>query len=77
MDVHEVVMKLVGPVEPVGETHTDDIRFENLKQLCDLVEELVDEINRVCPNKNRCEYSMKRSGEFAHAFLYKRLGIEE
>jgi len=77
MEIKDVVMKLIGPVEPVGESHTDDRRFNNLKELCDLVEELVTEINRVCPNRTCHEHSMKQAGEYAYRFLYERLGIEE
>jgi len=77
MEIKDVVMKLIGPVEPVGETNTDNARFEHLNELCGLVEDLVSEINRVCPNKDSYEYSVKRAGEYAYNFLYKRLGIEE
>lgn len=77
IDLKEVVMKLNGPIEPVGESHTDQKRFDNLRSLCDLVEDLVGEIERVCPNKDRVEYSMKLAGVHAHTFLHKRLGIEE
>lgn len=77
IDLKEIVMKLNGPIEPVGESHTDEVRLNNLKNLCDLVEDLVGEIQQICPNKDRVEYSMKEAGKYAHAFLYKRLGIEE
>lgn len=36
MDIYEVVTKLVGPIDPAGETHTDKKRFENLKVMCDV-----------------------------------------
>ena len=32
MDYYEVVKKLIGEVDPVGETHIDNERFENLKK---------------------------------------------
>lgn len=76
MELIDVVRKLIGPVDPVGETHTDNERFENLKQLTELVDYLVGDIDKVIVNKNRPEYSMKRAGEFAEHFLTK-LGIEE
>ncbi len=44
MDIYEVVMKLAGQVEPVGETHTDDKRYENLQQLTALTEQLLTDI---------------------------------
>jgi len=69
MDVHEIVSKLIGPIEPVGETHTDNERFENLKNLTELVEGLLYDIDRVASNKNRAEYSMKRAGQHAEFFI--------
>ena len=75
-DIYAVVKKLVGPLHPVGETHTDNDRFENLKVLTELVDKLVDDIDRVIPNKNCHQHSMKRAGEFADKFL-DGLGIVE
>ncbi len=34
MNNFDVVKKLIGEVRPVGETNTDNARFENLKALC-------------------------------------------
>lgn len=36
MELHEVVMKLVGPVMPAGETREDERRLENMKALTEL-----------------------------------------
>ena len=77
MELNEIVMKLIGPVNPVGETRTDDERFENLKQLCELVDSLVVIIDKVTPNERRHEFSMKRAGEYASNFLTHNLGIPE
>ena len=41
MEVYDVVKKLIGPIEPVGESHTDEKRFENLKALTELVDSLL------------------------------------
>lgn len=72
----EIVKKLIGEVRPVGETNTDNQRFENLKNLCDLTNQLVSMIDDVSHlNKDRQEYSMKRAGEYAHGFLTNTLGI--
>ena len=40
MDVYEIVGKLVGPIDPIGETQTDERRFENLKVMTELKESL-------------------------------------
>jgi len=76
MELHDIVMKLTGPVMPVGETNEDRRSFENLKQLCDLVDQLVSTIDSVIPNKNRHEASMKQAGEYADKFL-TGLGISD
>lgn len=73
MDVYEVVTKLIGPIDPVGESHTDNSRLDNLKQLIDLTEQLVHDLTRVVPNKERPEYSMSRAGEVADNFLKELL----
>jgi hypothetical protein len=77
MALDDVVRKLVGKVDPVGETSTDDVRFENLKVMCELVGRLLTDIDAVATNnKNRVEFSMKRAGEYASDF-YTRIGIIE
>jgi hypothetical protein len=74
----EIVNKLIGPIEPVGETTADDTRYENLKAKCELAESLIMEIQFVAnANKNRQEYSMKRAGEYAERFLGNTIGIAQ
>ena len=69
MDNHEIVKKLVGKIYPVGETNADNIRFENLKAMTELVDDLLTDINWVAQQNNRHEYSMNRAGQFAASFL--------
>jgi len=77
MEIYDVVKKLVGEIEPVGETYTDNARFENLKVMTDLVEKLLTDIADVATyEKDRHEYSRKRAGEFADKFL-RSVGISE
>ncbi len=66
MDVYEVVTKLIGPVEPVGESRTDAGRYENLGVLCDLIESLSHDLIQVSANRERHEHSMKKAGEMAY-----------
>lgn len=66
----KVVMKLMGPITPVGETTQDDERFENLKSMCDLVEKLIMGIEYVAhSNKDAYEFSKNRAGEYAQKFI--------
>ena len=73
----DVVKKLIGNIQPYGATHIDEERFENLKQMCELVESLVSEIERVADNKDRQEYSMKEMGQYAYKFLNELLQVNE
>lgn len=74
MDIYEIIYKLVGPIFPVGDTVIDDKRFENLKAMTDLVDKLLTDIDTVSSERSREEFSRKRAGQFADAFLTK-IGI--
>ena len=72
----EIINKIIGPINPIGETNTDNERFENLKQMCDLVDNLVSQIDSVhYKNKDSHEFSVKRASDYASNFLSQRLGI--
>ena len=70
MNCYEVINKLIGNIEPVGESHTDEKRLENIKQLTKLVDRLITDISDVARyNKDRQEYSMIEIGQHANSFL--------
>ncbi len=69
MEIADVVMKLIGNIEPVGETHTDVGRFENLKALTALVDELLANIYNVSKKKDCIEFSKSQAGRHADRFL--------
>lgn len=72
----EIVETLIGKIRPVGETNTDAQRFENLKEMCGLVNELVSEIDSVSYDfKDSYEHSVKKASDYAKNFLTKELGI--
>lgn len=76
MNLQEIVQKLNGKINPVGETNTDNERFENLKNQCDLVFNLLDEIIQVSEsNKDAYEASKKKAGEYATKFLTETIGL--
>lgn len=77
MEIYEIVKKLVGEINPVGETNEDDKRMGNLRVMMKLVEKLVSDIDCVAYDKNKVEYSIKRAGEYADNFLRKDLRIAE
>jgi hypothetical protein len=69
MEIEDVVMQLIGPVFPIGKTHIDDKRLENLKSLCELFYGLFTTLENVALYRDRQEYSMKRAGQHAHGVL--------
>lgn len=69
MELYEIVMKLVGPVQPIGETRADGERLANMKALTELVDRLLREIERAARSADRVEASMKAIGAHARAFL--------
>ena len=69
MELHEIVLKLTGPVRAVGETNEDARRLENLKALTDLVEMLFYEIQGASVSADSHQASMKAIGEYAQNFL--------
>ena len=62
-EVADIVFKIVGEIEPVGETNTDNARFSNLQTLLDTLDILIDEVTFVLPCENHYEYSMQRAGQ--------------
>ncbi len=77
MDVYEVVKKLVGEINPIGDTNVDKVRLDNLNIMTELVDSLLTDIDAVANNyKNNHQYSMKKASEFASDFFTK-IGIEE
>lgn len=77
MDIYDVVKKLVGNINPVGETNTDNQRFDNLQVMVDLLDKLLVDVGDVARfNLKRHEYSRERAGKLAHRFL-KMNGIDD
>jgi len=73
----EVVNKLIGSISPIGKVIPDKERFENLKAMCSLVDDLVFQIDRVArENKDAPEYSVRLAGQYADKFLTETLGIQ-
>ena len=69
MDIYDVVKKLTGEIVPVGSTHIDDQRFDNLELTIGLVDRLLSDIDTVAQQKTRVEASIKKAGERASKFF--------
>ena len=73
-----VTKKLLGDIDPVGETNIDEKRLENLEETIQLVDGLIYDIFQVSLNKNSQYHSMKMSGERAYKYLKSlKDGLEE
>ena len=76
MTIEDMVMRIIGDVVPIGSSHIDEKRFENLEELINLTDRLVfiiDDISTNCRNSNMA--SVKKSGMRCYRFL-DDLGIE-
>lgn len=69
MRIYEIVEKLTGEINPVGETAEDSKRFENIKEYALLINHLIWEMEKVAKNCDRYEYSIQRAGKYAENFL--------
>lgn len=77
MELKDVVRKLIGPVDPVGDSNIDRERLKNLMELTTLVDFLVGDIDLIASeNTDRVEHSMKTAGIHCSEFL-DDLGIEK
>ena len=69
MDEYDVITKLIGPIQPTGETFADAKRLRNLETTIDLIQRLIADIRHASVAKCRTESSMKAIGEAAADFL--------
>jgi gamma-glutamyl phosphate reductase len=69
MEIYDVVKKLLGPIEPVGETRADDERYENLQTTITLIDKLLLDIDHVSSFSSSHEFSVSRAGKRAKSFL--------
>lgn len=68
--VYDVVTTLIGPIEPVGESHTDAQRAKNLAEILSVTGMLLDDINEIRRlNIDRPEASMKAMGLVCDEFI--------
>jgi hypothetical protein len=72
----DVVKKLIGNINPIGQSSVDEERFNNLKDMCDLVNNLVGLIDDVAwLNRDSHEHSVMKARDYAKSFLTDTLGI--
>jgi hypothetical protein len=76
MNINEVVKKILGPIDPIGETNTDDKRLINLQNTIKVVDELLSDIKYVAEYSNCQAHSMNKAGKLAERFL-NEIGINK
>jgi hypothetical protein len=68
--VYDVVLRLIGSINPVGSLEIDEDRFVNLKVMTELIDKLVTDVFLVgYENRTASAISMKRAADFAYKFL--------
>lgn len=75
MNYTKIVNKLIGDVNPTGETNTDNARYDNLREMCQLASNLIEQIKHVALKKDSIEYSVKRAAIFADKFITETVEI--
>jgi hypothetical protein len=69
LDVREVVHKLTGPIQATGTSEFDADRLANLKELTQLIDDLITDVALQIYNVDRPEASMRAIGKYAREFL--------
>ena len=68
-NVFDITKRLLGSIEPYGDTNIDNDRLENLIQTIELTEKLIDEIILVARFKGDHLFSRKKMGTTADVFI--------
>ena len=72
----DVVNKLIGKIRPIGKSEVDSERFENLKNMCQLANDIIAEIDAVGYDfKDDKQGSIRKCSDYAQEFLTKTVGI--
>jgi hypothetical protein len=69
MEMIDVVRRLLGPIEPVGESNEDERRLKNLEATIEIVDRLLCDIGSAAQDADRVEHSMRVIGQRAKQFL--------
>ena len=70
--IKKIVKKLIGEIHPIGETHIDEKRFNNLEELMKLIDTLLYDIKEIA-NINKeggiCEKSIYFTSKKAKEYI--------
>lgn len=77
-EIVRIIDALNGGITPVGETNADERSYLNLKNLENIIDCLMDDIQLLIPNRNSYEYSVQLIGNEAVRYLQRvRKNINE
>lgn len=69
MTYYEIIKRLIGPVNPVGDTYEDKKRFKNLRETAEIIDRLIFDVSSVTHDKDHHIESIAKAGKFADRFL--------
>lgn len=70
MTNYDVVKKLIGKINPVGESNEDARRLKNLEDMCELAEQIIYDVNCLAFDfRDSHEASIRKSCEVADTFI--------
>jgi hypothetical protein len=67
--IEEIVRKLLGNIEPCGDSNIDEEKLDNLQEYIMLTEDLIYKLIEAAEYKDRLEWSMSKIGNGAYNFL--------
>jgi len=69
-----ILERLIGQLSPIGESNTDESRLQNLKDACELMDELMVRIFKISYEyKDSHEHSCREIGQYADKYLKNTL----
>ena len=69
IDIYAVVVKLIGPIRPMGSSEVDCIRLENIKKMTRLIDAMIADISSIAPDADSDMHSVALIGQHADDFL--------
>lgn len=66
---YQIVVELLGPIKPLGDSSQDTKRLQNLEGLITVIALLLNDIQQCAEYKDSHEHSVKEIGVMANRFL--------
>lgn len=76
LEIDEILMRVLGEIEPWGETNIDTLRFKNVENYKVALEFIINKLSRASKFKDRREYSIQKIGKECFDILIE-FGLEE